>query len=162
MCTHELKDFCPDTDAYGVTLYFLGICYTVLRQWREAERVLGECLQTSWGCTSEHHTSLIYFSRGKLYQCQSRHADAIREFTLSIKEVPDNAYAIFRRGWSYKATEKFDLAGSDFETAKFMKPNDPNFAINYKKISKFEYMEIESEPDRTEVFPPLLPIPGSV
>ena len=54
------------------------------------------------------------------------------------------------------------LAGNDFETAKGMRLNDPNFAVDYKKISRFEFMEIESEPDVTEVFPPLLPVPGSI
>lgn len=39
-------------------------------------------------------------------------------------------------------------------------PNDPNFAIDYKKISKFEFMIIPTEPDLVEPFPALLPVPG--
>jgi hypothetical protein len=58
--------------------------------------------------------------------------------------------------------DEFVLAGNDFETAKGMKKNDPNFAVDYKKISAYEFMEIESEPDMTEVFPPLLPVPGAL
>jgi hypothetical protein len=54
----------------------------------------------------------------------------------------------------------FTKAGDDFETAKFYKPNDPNFAIDYKRISKCEYMEIYTEPDITEPFTALLPVPG--
>jgi hypothetical protein len=51
-------------------------------------------------------------------------------------------------------------AGDDFETAKNLRPDDPNFAIDYKKISKCEYMEIATEPDRVELFKPLLPVPA--
>ncbi len=51
-------------------------------------------------------------------------------------------------------------AGDDFETAKRLRPDDPNFAIDYKKISKYEFMIIGTEPDLIEPFPSLLPVPG--
>ena len=162
LCTTELASYCPDTDAFGITLFFLGICHTVLSQWAEAENVLNECLKSSWGVASAHNLALIYFTRGKQFQCTKRHKEAIADFTMAIEQEPENAYAIFRRAWSYKATDQFILAGNDFETSKGMKKDDPNFAVDYKKISNFEFMEIESEPDITEVFPPLLPVPGAI
>lgn len=99
-----MKDYAADTDAYGVTLFFLGVCYTILEKWQHAESVLGECLRTSWGRASPHNSALIYFTRGKQFQRQCRHEEAIKEFTAAIEEEPDNAYAIFRRGWSYKVS----------------------------------------------------------
>lgn len=54
----------------------------------------------------------------------------------------------------------FVAAGDDFETAKKLRPDDPNFAIDYKKISKYEFMIIATEPDLIEPFPSLLPVPG--
>ena len=134
----------------------------VLQNWEEAAHSFVTCLQTSWAASSAHNMSLIHFARGKLFQCQGRHEEAIDEFSNSIQEEPSNAHAIFRRAWSYKALEEYVLAGDDFETSKRMKPSDPNFAIDYKKIGQFEYMEIETEPDLVEPFPPLLPLPSNV
>lgn len=54
----------------------------------------------------------------------------------------------------------FVEAGDDFETAKQLKIGDPNFAMDYKKINKYEYMIIATEPDLVEPFQPLLPLPG--
>lgn len=45
--------------------------------------------------------------------------------------------------------------------AKKLKPGDPNFSVNYKKIHKYQYMQINSDPDLIEPFPPLLPLPGT-
>jgi hypothetical protein len=54
----------------------------------------------------------------------------------------------------------YTAAGDDFETAKALKPDDPNFSVDYKRITAFQYMVIHTEPDLVEVFPQLLPIPG--
>lgn len=54
----------------------------------------------------------------------------------------------------------YTLAGDDFETAKNLKSDDPNFAVSYKNIAHCEFMCVESEPDLVEVFPALLPVPG--
>jgi hypothetical protein len=51
-------------------------------------------------------------------------------------------------------------AGDDFETAKTISPDDPNFAVSYKAITHCAYMEVGSDPDIVEPFPPLLPVPG--
>lgn len=51
-------------------------------------------------------------------------------------------------------------AGSDFETAKQLRRNDPNFQVDYRRISSFEYMVIESEPDLVMPMPVLVPAPG--
>jgi len=57
---------------------------------------------------------------------------------------------------------KYDLAALDFESAKALRYNDPNFSIQYKLIRDVEYMELDSEPDVIEPFPTLLPLPGHV
>jgi hypothetical protein len=54
----------------------------------------------------------------------------------------------------------FVLAGDDFEWAKQLRPDDPNFSVDYRRISACDYMVLGSEPDLTEAFPPLLPVPG--
>lgn len=49
----------------------------------------------------------------------------------------------------------FTFAGDDFETAKQLKKDDPNFNLEYKRIAQCEYMEFTTEPDLVEPFPPL-------
>jgi hypothetical protein len=60
----------------------------------------------------------------------------------------------------FQALGEYTKAGDDFEMAKHLRQNDPNFSVDYKRISKCEYMILESEPDLVEVFPALLPLPG--
>lgn len=76
--------------------------YTILKNWELAEKNLTACLNTSWAVSAPHNTALVYFARGKQYQCQGLHDKAIVEFTGAIEEEPENAYAMFRRAWSYK------------------------------------------------------------
>jgi hypothetical protein len=59
-----------------------------------------------------------------------------------------------------QALGNYLAAGEDFELAKKLQPNDPNFAVDYKRISKCEYMVIHTDPDLIEPFPSLLPVPG--
>jgi hypothetical protein len=54
----------------------------------------------------------------------------------------------------------FSRAGEDFEEAKALRPLDPNFAVDYRRISGMQYMVIGSEPDLVEPLPPLLLVPG--
>ena len=62
--------------------------------------------------------------------------------------------------WCLQALGDYVAAGDDFETAKHLSPDDPNFAVNYKSIAQCAYMEVASDPDLVEVFPSLLPVPG--
>jgi hypothetical protein len=87
----------------------------------------------------------------------------IDQFTKFINdkslELDSNcAYSLFRRAWTFKSKAKFVEAGIDFELARNLRINDPNFSIEYKKISKLEYIEIDSEPDFVYPFPTLLPL----
>jgi hypothetical protein len=50
------------------------------------------------------------------------------------------------------------LAANDFETAKILQHDNPNFSINYRSINHVEYIEIETEPDLIEPFAPLMPL----
>jgi hypothetical protein len=49
------------------------------------------------------------------------------------------------------------LAAEDFEFAKMLKLDDPNFSINYRKINDIAYIEIDDEPDTLEAFMPIFP-----
>jgi hypothetical protein len=59
-----------------------------------------------------------------------------------------------------QAIGNYVAAGDDFETAKHLSPDDPNFAVNYKSIAQCAYMEVASDADLIEPFPALLPVPG--
>lgn len=59
-----------------------------------------------------------------------------------------------------QAMGNFSRAGEDFEEAKALRPLDPNFAVDYRRISGMQYMVIGSEPDLVEPLPPLLLVPG--
>ncbi len=124
---------------------------------------LAAALKSKWGAVPQNG-NLINFSVAKLLQQQSKHEAAIQAFNTAIDLNPENAHAYFRRAWSHKAVggpNGFKKAGADFETAKKLRWDDPNFAIDYKRINQYEYMALESEPDLQYVFPSLLPRPGA-
>jgi hypothetical protein len=50
----------------------------------------------------------------------------------------------------------YTAAGEDFENAKLLQPNDPNFAVDYRRIAKCEFMIIHNDPDAIELFPSLV------
>ena len=56
-----------------------------------------------------------------------------------------------------KALSSYKLAAEDFESAKMLKLNDPNFSINYRNINNVAYIEIDNEPDTIEEFMPIFP-----
>lgn len=60
----------------------------------------------------------------------------------------------------YKAQSHYPLAANDFECAKILKLDDPNFSINYRKINAIAYIEIDNEPDTVEEFMPIFPSYG--
>ena len=95
---------------------------------------------------------------GKIYQRLRNHDEALNYFTKSLELDSNCAYSLFRRAWTFKSKAKFVEAGIDFELARNLRINDPNFSIEYKKISKLEYIEIDSEPDFVYPFPTLLPL----
>ena len=92
---------------------------------------------------------------------KKKHHEALDYFQRSIIVEPDNLHSYFRRAWSYKAIDDFVQAGIDFENAKQLRPGDPNFAVDYRRIGKCEFIQIDSEPDLIEPFLPLLPLAGA-
>ncbi len=66
----------------------------------------------------------------------------------------------YARGSFHQALNDFVRAGEDFEHAKALRPMDPNFAVDYRRISGLQYMVIGTEPDLVEPLMPLLPVPG--
>ena len=125
----------------------------------DANGSLESALSSKWGAVPNNAT-VINFALAKLYQQQEQHHKAISKFSEAIDIDPTNAWAYFRRAWSHKANNDFTAAGADFEQAKKLRWDDPNFSVDYKRIAKYAYMEIESEPDVAFVFPSLLPQPG--
>jgi len=152
----------PDDLVVGMVFFFQGVQLSQIDRLAEAEEAFKSALHSNWGGIAKNST-MVNFSKAKLYQQQGKHAAAIDAFNVSIQIDPKNAHAFFRRAWSHKAVGGkggITAAGSDFETAKGLRWDDPNFAIDYKKIAKYEYMELDSEPDVQFVFPSLLPKPG--
>ena len=52
----------------------------------------------------------------------------------------------------------FEKAASDFESARRIRPHDPNFSIDYKAIRHVDFIELDSDPDLTADFPTLADI----
>lgn len=153
---HEISDYCPDEFMLGAALFFYGIQSNIIGRWKDAEDSLRTCLCTLWTISSVKNISLCRFGLGKALQGGGKHEEAVNEFTDVINRKSKDAHAHFRRAWSYKAIKLFHEAANDFETAKQLKPNDPNFSISYSKVQKIEYLGLDSEPDLMENFPTLL------
>ena len=161
-CTSSNMLACaPDDLTLGMVQFFLGVQRSLLERLEDAEEALLDSEKSKWGKVDKNAT-LINFSKAKLYQQQKRHDMALAAFDRSIETDPNNAHAFFRRAWSHKAKGDVKSAGADFEMAKQLRFNDPNFSVDYKRINQYEYMTLESEPDLSFVFPSLLPRPGLV
>ena len=179
-CVHETMMACaPDDITLGMVYFFLGVEFAQTQRLQEADESFANSLQSKWGSIDKNNT-LINFAKAKLYQQQANsifddprvrkseakkqakvfHDEAIALFTKSIETDPNNAWAYFRRAWSYKAIGMYPESGADFEVAKKLRWNDPNFSVDYKRIARCAYMEIESEPDLQFKFPCLLPQPS--
>jgi len=160
MLTEGNRKFIPDDNVLGTQLFFYAQCQVFAREYRAAETSLTECSKTRW-VDSKYHQFILHFTLAKIYQAEERYELSIELFNKALDVMDQNSpHAYFRRAWSYKALGDFVKAGDDFETAKSLAPDDPNFAINYKKITQCAYMEIGTDPDMIEKFPPLLPVPG--
>lgn len=155
----ELAPYLPDDLAKGAVHFFLGQCMQVMALFEDAREQFILSQQTHY-VDNDHHCFLVSFAEGKVLQCLSQHQDALEKFNFCLTIKPKSAHCLFRRAWSHKALGNFAAAGDDFETAKSLEPDDPNFAVDYKRIAKCEFMVIHSDPDLTEPFPSLLPVPG--
>lgn len=155
----EKQQFIPDDVTLGTLYFFLGQCQIHLLQYEYAQSSLAHCYHTHF-IDSKHNKFLVEFACAKILQCLKRHDEAIAKFTEALQLQNDCPYCFFRRAWSFKAKGNYVKAGDDFETAKSLRPDDPNFSVDYKHINKYEYMEIATEPDFMEKFIPLLPVPG--
>mmetsp|Transcript_4032 Transcript_4032/g.4125 ORF Transcript_4032/g.4125 Transcript_4032/m.4125 type:complete len:852 (-) Transcript_4032:143-2698(-) len=160
-CVNELKDFAPDPIDVGAALFFSGICHSILGDQEECLATLDRCLQSEW-IAVERQLSLCLFAKGKALQRLGRHEEAVVDLSQCLQFREDDAHALFRRAWSYKALGQYENAAKDFELAKSLRFDDPNFSIRYRLIHEVDYMEIESDPDLMEPFPSLLPLPGVV
>lgn len=170
-----MQKYIPDDLSNGSLHFFLGETQLYSSKFEAAKENFDICFRTHWVDTT-HNRFLVTFAKAKALQSLRLYTESIEGFSVALSLRPNDPYCLFRRAWSYKvcclnylssspypftkALGDYVKAGDDFETAKSLRPNDPNFAIDYKRISKFEYMEIGSEPDIMEPFVPLLPVPG--
>ena len=160
-CTcHENIDYAPDDFALGSILFFYSRVLTKVNKLNEGLDKLRMLMSTTWYAMPKNQMMALFLT-AKIYQIQRKHNEALDYFQRSISAEPDNPYAYFRRAWSYKSIGDFVQAGIDFENAKQLRPGDPNFAIDYRRIGKCEFMELSSEPDIVEPFLPLLPLAGA-
>lgn len=160
-CIHESNlKFVPDDIAMGSQLFFLAQSQVRNKKFEAALSRLTDCSRTHWADVRRNNY-LLKFSVAKVLQCLDRHSEALQVFNEALDLCDHTSpHCYFRRAWSYKALGDYVAAGDDFETAKKLSPDDPNFAISYKKIGRCAYMQIEDDPDLVELFPPLLPVPG--
>jgi tetratricopeptide (TPR) repeat protein len=120
---------------------------------------LHEVAKSTWA-GGDKKKALCAFAMGKVSQRQGSHLEAIDHFSRAIEFDRSQAHAYFRRAWSHKAQGDYLQAGEDFEAARRLRFDDPNFTVDYRSIGHCEYMELESEPDFNAPFPSLLPSPG--
>mmetsp|Transcript_7616 Transcript_7616/g.12820 ORF Transcript_7616/g.12820 Transcript_7616/m.12820 type:complete len:654 (+) Transcript_7616:383-2344(+) len=169
-CLGPLRANVPDNIALGSCIFFYCISASLVYKnsnpeedfyMKKCVKLLGECLDTDWCCVKDYNTMLCHFALGKCLQRLENHTQAIMHFTAAMKMVAETdeviSYLYFRRAWSYKAMSNYQKAAADFETAKLLKLDDPNFSINYRKINDIAYIEIDDEPDVLEEFSPIFP-----
>ena len=90
------------------------------------------------GNLGEKMVLMYVHERAKCQQLISRYEEAIQDFSSVIKKQPKNAHALFRRAFCYKALKMYDKAADDFEAARLIKPDNPNFIVNYRQIHTTE------------------------
>lgn len=163
--TEDGRALCPDNFTFGCCMYFLGNAQRRINKLDNAVIHLKIALDTHWSIV-ERNKFLGIFTMGKAEQMLGNHMEAVKLFTLALEiereDSNENAYVYFRRAWCYKSLKDYKRAGVDFEEARTLKIQDPNFAVDYKKSHTIYYIEIETEPDLLEIFPALLPLPGSI
>lgn len=170
-CLGKLRSSVPDDVSLGSCIYFFCVsaCLTYKSNHPEEESILrrcvellNECLDTDWCKVKTHNAMLCTFALGKCYQRLECHEEAAKGFTEALSYAPGDkeevaSYILFRRAWSYKALGQYSAAAEDFESAKLIKCDDPNFSINYRQINDVAFIEIVGEPDTVEPFPPIFP-----
>lgn len=156
----ENSQYAPDDFSLGGCLFFYSRALVKVGKLDDSMNKLNLLMTTSWYSMPKNQ-NMTLFSIAKNYQIQKKHYEAIDYFQRSIIVQPDNPHSFFRRAWSYKAIDDFVQAGIDFENAKQLRPGDPNFAVDYRRIGKCEFIQIDSEPDLIEPFLPLLPLAGA-
>ena len=69
--------------------------------------------------------------RAKVLQVLGKHQEAVLDFNAVLDSCPNTPTALFRRGLSFQALERFDDAASDCEAARRMRPHEKCFQLNY-------------------------------
>ncbi len=150
-------DALPDDFARGQCIFYLGMTSFKLGKYEEAINIYEEAIQSAWGRVVKNKM-IALFAKGKAYQCIIRHPEAIETFSACLgldSKSSICSFVYFRRAWSYKKLGQLDESCADFEYAKRLNPNNPNFCVDYKAIVGFEFIQVNSDPDLTSIFPPL-------
>ena len=143
--------YIPDDLAKGAVFFYLGQCLQFMERYQEAKEQFDNSAQTQY-VNDIFKCFIVKFAIGKVLQALGDHAQAIKVFDYCLTLNDKSSHALFRRAWSHKALGDYIKAGEDFESAKNLRPDDPNFAIDYKRIAKCEYMIVHSDPDLIEPF----------
>ena len=150
-------DALPDDFAKGQCIFYLGMTLFKLGKYEEAISTYEEAIQSAWGRVVTNKM-IALFAKGKAYQCIIRHPEAIETFSACLGLDTKSSvcsFVHFRRAWSYKKLGQLDESCADFEYARRLNPNNPNFCVDYKAIVGFEFIQVNSDPDLTSIFPPL-------
>lgn len=87
--------------------YRRAVCYGELGMCDRAASLLGGLLEkeSDW---------LLLITRGDIYLQDGRLEEAIEDYTGAIDEIPDGAYAYYKRGWCHEMRREWDKAMDDY------------------------------------------------
>ena len=76
----------------------------------------------------------LLHERAKVRQLLGQDAAAVTDFNALLEAVPTSATALLRRALSRRAIGDPKGAADDAELARRLRPNDPNFKVNYTTL----------------------------
>lgn len=112
-CAAAVKRDPQHKAAYGLQ----GNAYLFLEKYKEALRSLNSALKYNKHCK-------FYFDRGLTLGKLNKHAEAIKDFNLVLKEWPKFSNCYFNRGVAYFKLGKKDNALKDFRKVLALDPKD--------------------------------------
>lgn len=105
-----IKSYDSLEEEYGkdrVLDYRRAECYAELGMSDKAANYLG-------GLIEKEPDWMLLVTRGDVYLQAGRLGDAIKDYTAAIDEVPDGAYAYYKRGWCYEMMGDKEKAKEDY------------------------------------------------
>ena len=72
------------------------------------------------------------------------------DFNAVLALQPDNAHALFRRGFLWKKCKQYEQAAQDFEAARKLTPENPAMWLDYNRIGEMDYIVLCLPGEETE------------